>query len=445
MHIIIIGAGKVGYTLAEKLSNEQHNIFLIDNNEERLETIGENLDISTIIGSGGNLNTLREAGVERADLLLAVTNFEEINILASFLGKQVGVNRVVARVSSPEYVENGKLDYSSFPIDLMINPELVTAESILKLIRVPEALNVEYFASRRIQLLELCVDKDSPIVGRTLHELDFENSYLIVALMRNGKIVIPHGKDRIEENDLIFVMAKTEEMISVEEFLGKKRKKVKEVTILGGGNLGYQLARLLERRDYNIKLIEKDLQRCHLLSEKLDKTQIINGDGTDLNLLESEDIASADILAVMTGDDKANILVSLLAKHLGVSRTVSQLRRSDYIPLVEKLGIDVAVSPRILTAGAIMKFIRRGKILSVTFLEGDRAEVLELIAPSRGKIINTPLKNLKLPRGMIVGAVCRNDEVIVPGGDDYIGPGDLVIVFALPHAIHQVENIFDGR
>jgi len=266
-----------------------------------------------------------------------------------------------------------------------------------------------------------------------------------VALMRNGKIVIPHGKDRIEENDLIFVMAKTEEMISVEEFLGKKRKKVKEVTILGGGNLGYQLARLLERRDYNIKLIEKDLQRCHLLSEKLDKTQIINGDGTDLNLLESEDIASADILAVMTGDDKANILVSLLAKHLGVSRTVSQLRRSDYIPLVEKLGIDVAVSPRILTAGAIMKFIRRGKILSVTFLEGDRAEVLELIAPSRGKIINTPLKNLKLPRGMIVGAVCRNDEVIVPGGDDYIGPGDLVIVFALPHAIHRVENIFDGR
>ena len=445
MHIIIIGAGKVGYTLAEKLSNEQHNIFLIDNNEERLETIGENLDISTIIGSGGNLNTLREAGVERADLLLAVTNFEEINILASFLGKQVGVNRVVARVSSPEYVENGKLDYSSFPIDLMINPELVTAESILKLIRVPEALNVEYFASRRIQLLELCVDKDSPIVGRTLHELDFENSYLIVALMRNGKIVIPHGKDRIEENDLIFVMAKTEEMISVEEFLGKKRKKVKEVTILGGGNLGYQLARLLERRDYNIKLIEKDLQRCHLLSEKLDKTQIINGDGTDLNLLESEDIASADILAVMTGDDKANILVSLLAKHLGVSRTVSQLRRSDYIPLVEKLGIDIAVSPRILTAGAIMKYIRRGKILSVTFLEGDRAEVLELIAPSRGKIINTPLKNLKLPRGMIVGAVCRNDEVIVPGGDDYIGPGDLVIVFALPHAIHQVENIFDGR
>jgi len=445
MHIIIIGAGKVGYTLAEKLSKEQHNIFLIDNNEERLETIGENLDISTIIGSGGSLNTLREAGVERADLLLAVTNFEEINILASFLGKQVGVNRVVARVSSPEYVDNGKLDFSSFPIDLMINPELVTAESILKLIRVPEALNVEYFASRRIQLLELCVDKESPIVGKTLYELDFENSYLIVALMRNGKIVIPHGKDRVEENDLIFVMAKTEEMISVEEFLGKKRKKVKEVAILGGGNLGYQLARLLERREYNIKLIEKDIKRCQLLSEKLDKTQIINGDGTDLNLLESEDIASADIFAVMTGDDKANILMSLLAKHLGIPRTVSQLRRSDYIPLVEKLGIDIAVSPRILTAGAIMKYIRRGKILSVTFLEGDRAEVLELIAPSRGKIINTPLKNLKLPRGMIVGAICRGDEVIVPGGDDYIGPGDLVIVFALPHAIHQVENIFDGR
>ncbi len=445
MHIIIIGAGKVGYSLAEKLSREQHDIFLVDQNEERLETVQENLDISTVLGPGGNLYTLKEAGVAKADLLLAVTDAEEVNILACLLGRQMGVNRTVARVSSPEYVENGSLEISNFGIDLMINPELVTAESILKLIRVPEALNVEYFANRRVQLLELSVDENSPIVGQTLFDLDFDHTYLIVAIMRNGEIVIPHGKDRIEPDDLIFVMAKTEDMLAVEEFLGKERKKVKDIAILGGGKLGYQLARILEKRDYNIKLIESQISRCQWLSERLDKTQIIIGDGTDLNLLESEDIANSDIFAAMTGDDKANILVSLLAKHLGVPRTISQLRRSDYVPLVEKLGIDVAVSPRMLTAGAIMKYIRRGKILSVTFLEGDRAELLELIAPSQGRIINTPLKNLKLPRGMIIGAICRGDEVIVPGGNDIIGPGDLIIVFALPKAISQVEKLFDGR
>ncbi len=445
MHIIIIGAGKVGYSLAEKLSREQHDIFLIDHNENRLETVQENLDVSTILGPGGNIYTLQEAGVAEADLLLAVTNAEEVNILACLLGGQMGVKRTVARVSNPEYVENGPFEISSFGIDLMINPEMVTAESILKLIRVPEALNVEYFANRRVQLLELSVDKDSPIVGKTLYELDFDHSYLIVAVMRNGKIVIPHGSDKIEPDDLIFVMARTEDMLAVEEFLGKRREKARDITILGGGKLGYQLAKILEKKDFNVKLIEKQIKRCQWLSEKLEKTQIINGDGTDLNLLESEDIASSDIFAAMTGDDKANILVSLLVKHLGVPRTISQLRRSDYVPLVEKLGIDVAVSPRMLTAGAIMKFIRRGKILSVTFLEGDRAEMLELIAPSEGRIINKPLKELKLPRGMIIGAICRGDEVIVPGGNDFIGPGDLIIIFALPQAIAQIEKIFDGR
>lgn len=445
MHIIIIGAGKVGYSLAEKLSTEQHDIFLIDHNEERLNIIKENLDISTIAGSGGNFNTLQEAGVKKADLIISVTDSEEVNILAGLIGKQFGVNSCIARVSSPEYLNKNNDISSTFPIDLLINPESVTAEAILKLIQIPEALNVEYFADRKVQLLELPLDKDSPIIGKTLFELNFDLSYLIVAVMRRGKIVIPRGKDRIEEDDLIFVMAKTADMLNVEEFLGKKRIAIKNITILGGGKLGYQLALLLERRDYNIKLIEKDLNRCHFLSEKLNRTQIINGDGTDLNVLTTEDISNSDIFAVLSGDDKVNILVSLLVKHLGVPKTVAQLRRSDYIPLLEKLGLDAAVSPRMLTAAAIMKYIRRGKILSVTFLEGDKAEVIEIVVPDKCKIANTPLKNLKLPRGIIIGSIYRDNEVIIPRGNDFVTAGDSIIIFALPHAIPHLEKIFAGR
>ncbi|MBO8169818.1 MAG: Trk system potassium transporter TrkA [Thermoanaerobacteraceae bacterium] len=445
MQIVIIGAGKVGFSLAEKLSEENHDVFLIEQNRDRLAVVEEKLDVQAIEGNGASISTLMKADVKNADLLIAVTEIDEINIVACLLAKQYGVEKTVARVRNPEYVEISGFRNTTMGIDLVINPEMVTAETIAKLIDVPEALNVEYYAGGRVQLLEISVDGSAPVIGKRLAELDFDIPYLIVAILRDQRMIIPRGDDVIKSGDILFIMAETREMIYIEHFLGQVRVPVEEVTILGGGSIGFNLARILENKNYKVKIIEKDYKKCQALSSQLQKTLVINGDGTDLSLLEEEDIANSDLLVAVTGDDKVNLLVSLLAKHLGVSKTIAQIRRSDYVPLVEKVGIDVAVSPRMLTAGAILKHIRRGDIISVTLLGGAKAEMLELVAPCSGKIVNTPLQNLKFPRGVLIGAIARGEQVIVPTGADVIRPGDLVMVFALPHAVKKVEELFAGR
>jgi len=304
---------------------------------------------------------------------------------------------------------------------------------------------VEYYARGKVQLLEIRMRGQAPVVGKRLSELKFDHPFLIVAILRDENMIIPRGDDIIMEDDLLFIMAATRQMVYIENLLGQVRVPIEEVTILGGGRIGFNLAKILEQTHIKVKLIEKEFNKCQLISGQLRKTLVINGDGTDISLLDEEDIPKSQVLIAVTGDDKVNLLVSLLAKHLGIAKTVAQIRRSDYIPLVEKVGVDVAVSPRMLTTGAILKYIRRGQIISVTLLGGAKAEMLELVAPRGGKIINTPLKRLRFPRGVIIGAIAREEQVIVPTGDDCILPGDLVIVFALPKAVHKVEELFEGR
>ena len=445
MQVIIIGAGKVGFSLAEKLSGENHDVFLIEQNQERLKIVEEKLDVQTIEGNGASISTLVTADIQNTDLLIAVTEVDEINIVACLLAKQYHVNKTVARVRNPEYVETSGFRNTTMGIDLVINPEMVTAETIARITDIPEALNVEYYAGGHVQLLEICVDDHAPIIGKRLADLKFDIPYLIVAVLREQEMIIPRGEDIIKEKDLLFVMAETSEMIHIEHLLGKSRVHIGEVTILGGGRIGYNLAKILERSSYKVKIIEKDYRKCQLLSSQLGRTLVIHGDGTDISLLEEEDISQSDMLVAVTGDDKVNLLVSLLAKHLGVKKTVAQIRRSDYIPLVEKVGIDVAVSPRMLTAGAILKHIRKGDIISVTLLGGAKAEMLEMVAPDSGRIINRPLQKIRFPRGIIIEAIARGNKVIVPTGKDSILAGDLVMVFALPTAVTKVEELFAGR
>lgn len=445
MHVIVIGAGKVGYSIAEKLSKENHDVYLIDYAEERMEIIQENLDIQTILGYGASIETLNEAGIEKADILMAVTNNDEVNIMACLLAKEYGVKKTVARVGRPEYIKSDYFKYDAWGIDLVINPELVTAETIKRLIEVPEALNVEYFAHGKVQMLEVRVEEGAAVVGKRLEELEMNHSFLVVALLREETMIVPRGSDSLQAGDNIFVIAATERMIQIEKLMGKVRFNVEEVTILGGGRVGFNLAQILEETDIKVKLIERDYQKCQRLTEKLTKTLVIHGDGGDLQLLEDEDVGKGDIFIAVTGDDKLNLLVSLMAKHLGVEKTIAQIRRSDYIPLVEKVGIDIPISPRMLTASAILKHIRRGKIVSVTLIGGAQAEFLEVVAPDRGKIVKKPLKNIRFPRGMIIGAIARGDNIIIPSGDDTICPGDRVMVFALPEAVRTAEKIFDGR
>ncbi len=443
MRIIIIGAGKVGYNIGQILSNESHDVVIIEKNEERYKLIQENLDVQAINGNGANSEILEEADVRNADLLIAVTEYDELNMIACILAREYGVPKTIARVRNPEYADNNLLTKNPIlGIDLIINPEKVTAREISQLIDVPEALDVEYYADEKIQLLELVIPENAPIVNKHLKDLNIPYRFIIVALLRKEKMIIPRGNDIIKENDIIFLLAKTADMVHIEKFMGKERTKTKNVMILGGGRIGYYLAKILETKKMGVKIIEKDLQRCRELSKKLDSTLVLHGDGSDIDLLKEEGAGEVDAFVALTEDDKLNLLVSLLAKHLGVKKTIAQIRRSDYVPLMERIGIDVAVSPRLLTASAILKFIRKGRIISISLINGDKAEMIELVVPDKSKIVNKHLRDLSFPEGAIIGSIYRGDDVFIPSGNDYIVPGDRVVVFALPKAVHKVETFF---
>lgn len=445
VHVIIIGAGKVGFSIAEILTYEGHDVVVIEKDEERREIVQENLDVQTILGSGSSPAVLEEAGVSQSDLVVAVTETDEFNIVACLMAKQYGVPRTVARVRNPDYIETThKSPNFSLGIDLIINPEMVTAKKIVKLLEVPEALNVEYFADGKIQLLELKLTSAALVVGKKLRELDMARNALIVAILRNGHIIIPRGEDRLEVDDIVFIVAQTDQMIEMEKLLGINRTAIEKVMILGGGRIGYYLARLLEKKKLEVKIIEKDKTKCKSLSAKLNHTLVLHGDGTDIDLLKEEGAGEVDLFVSATGDDKLNLLVSLLSKHLGVQNTITVIRRSDLVPLVEQVGIDPVVSPRTLTASTILKLIWPNEILSITFLGGTQAETMELIVPEQCKASYKKLKELKFPKGAIIGSIMRGDTVIVPIGEDMILPGDRVAIFALPGAIARVNELFEA-
>ena len=442
MRAIIIGAGKIGYHVAHVLAREDHDVILIESNEERVHALEDTLDIQVMVGSGTSYQVLEQAGIKEADLLVAVTEIDEVNMISCMLAKQYGVEKTVARVRNPEYVVEGERKSGAFAdIDLVINPEMVTAKEIAKLIEVPEALDVVYYANGKVQLLELEITKDAPIVGVKLQDMKMNFSFLIVAILRNGKMLIPRGSDQILANDIIFVLAKTKEMVKVERLLGTERLKAERVMVLGADLTGLNLAKMLEEQKVNVKIIEKQHKRCVEVAQQLQNTIVLHGDGTDMDLLKSEGAAETDVFVCLTDDDKLNLLVGLLAKHLGAKRAIAQVRRSDYIDLMENVGIDAGISPRLLTANAILRFIKRGRgVLSITLLCEEKAEMLEVVLSEDSKVVNQKIREINFPGGAIIGSICRKNNVTIATGNDCLKAGDMITVFALPHALRKVEQ-----
>lgn len=443
MQTIIVGAGKVGFNMAQMLSSEDHDVILIEQDAERQKTVDDMLDVQVIHGSGSSISILERAGIRNTDMFLAVTQYDELNMIACMLAKQYGVKTTVARVRNTEYLEIKNLN-QQMGIDLIINPERVTAEEIARTVKYPHALHVDYYAEGKVQVIGLALQEDSPLLGRKLRDLDTYAPYNIVSIMRGGKLIIPDGDHSFQAGDHINVMAKSADMRDVERILGISRRKVENVIILGGGRTGYYLAKILEeyRPALNIKIIERDLKRARDISERLNTTLVIHGDGSDYELLESENVKTSDLFVAVTNDDKINLLSALIARRLGVQKTIAQVKRSDIMPLVEQIGIDMVLSPRVLTAGAILKYIRRGDIISVTVFGEEQAEILELIVQPGSVAVNKRLKNLKFPKGTVLGAIVRGEDVIIPGGDQEIKVFDRLIVFALSKNIHKVERLF---
>jgi len=446
MRVIIIGAGKVGFKLSEMLSYYGHDVLVIEHDSERIQVVEDKLDVQAICANGASPAILKENDITNTDLLIAVTENDEVNIIASLFGKKLGARRTVARIRNPEYLLNNEMGFEKeLGIDYVINPDKVTANAIYELVEAPEAIDSEHYAGGKIQLVEIFLPPGAKAANKKLRDLPSPNPYLIVAIQRGEKMLIPRGDDYFRAGDRVFVLAPAKQMKHVEHLLGQKRIRTQRLVILGGNRTAYYLAQKLAGKKIEIKIIEKDRQQCESLSNKLPHVTVFHGDGSDLSLLQEEDIGQADLFVAVTGDDKVNLLVSLLAKHLGAKKAIAKVGRSEYASLMEKVGVDVVISPRLLTAAAILKFVRRGKIVSVSILGQDKAEMIEFIAPEDCKLANRPLQQINFPRHAIIGAIARGEEVIVPGGNDYILPGDHVIVFALPKAVGAVQDFFGNK
>ncbi len=446
MRIIIVGAGEVGSNIAGRLAAEAKDVVVVDRSEQKIRAIREALDVSAVVGSGSNPRVLTDAGIVNAEMLIAVTDQDEVNLTAALVTAAYSPNTIkIARIRSPDLMRDKKLlGYEGLRLDLAINPERVTAEKIHEVIRHPWAADLVGFADGRITLAGARILADSPLAGAQLKQLPERvpgRVPLIVAVKRRGNVIIPTGNDRVEEGDLIYVMAKTPQLDVLAELTGHHPRPIRSVIIGGASRVGRYLARELEaEHGVGVKLIEPDEHACRKAAEALPGAIVIHASITDEVVLRSEGIDACDMYVATSTEEELNILAALLAKRLGAGLVGTVSNRIDYQELVSTIGVDVLVSPRSAAVGSIMHFIRRGRVLRVTSFGGGDAEAIEFEALPTSDVVGKPLKDVKFPKGAIIGAVVRTDEVIIPRGDDVINVGDRVIVFTLRKAIRKVER-----
>ena len=445
MNIIVIGMGEVGKHIAGFLASEDHDVTIIDSDSSAVNSAKERMDVMALVGQGGSTKCLKQAEAEKADILIAVTDDDETNLLAAHAAKGLGAKKAIARVSSREYLDGDSGIYDDMlGIDLVICPQILSAIEITKLVKSVGAVMLETFADNRVELIQLALNEQLKVVGKQLKDLTIPDDALIAAILRDGKLIIPSGEDEILLNDEVLVIGKIEAIPEVEELFGKKhRGKAEKVAIVGGGDIGFSVASALCGEEIEVTLIEKDADRCKFLSETLDKVLIINGDGTDMSILEEVRVNECDVfISVVSEGEEVNLLAGLLAKQMGARKSVVLANRSDYRDLYEHLGIDAVISPRIVAANQVMKYVRAGSVVSSTILEEGKGEILEVIAPSTSRIVKKPLMELNLPRGVVIGAVVGPNGVMIPKGKDTVLPNSTVIVFTTPGTRKRVEKLF---
>ena len=446
MKVLIVGAGEVGFHLAERLSEENHDVTVIEGDPERAEFTAQQLDVLTVVGNGASLSVLERAGVKSATILLAVTSADEVNLISCLAASRLGVEYTITRISNPEYYARGSvLGREQLGIDLMINPERECAWEMFRLLQSAAATDVAEFADGRVQLIGLMVREGAPVAGKSLEELGRElddRHYVTAAIVRNGHTTIPRGSDTIEVGDQIFCLSPSDEVHGIPPLAGYERFTLRRVMIAGGSTEGEYLAQLLERHHVECTILDHDRRRCLELAERLPRALVLHADATDLELLELEGVSGTDGYVAATRSDETNILSSLLAKTAGARKVVTLIHKFEYLSLVPKVGGDAAVSPRMSTVNAILRYVRRGRVMTVATLKGIAAEAIEFNVGPLARILEAPLKDLTLPHGALLGAISRGDEIIIPRGGDQVQAGDEVIVFALPEAISEIEKFF---
>lgn len=446
MKIVIIGAGQVGYNIASRMAQESKNVTVIDQDPRATRRITEDLDVQVVTGSGSSPAALTEAGILDADLLLAVTDSDEINIVACLIANQISpLTRKLIRLRNEEFIPfHGKFKQDNPSIDTIINPEVEVVKTIQKLMEVPWAKDIGDFLDGKVKYVGIRLDRSSPIAGMELSKFYTafgEDRPLIAAIIRGNEVIVPRGKDKTKVNDLIYFVTETRNLEKTLNLLGISLTPVKKVLIVGGGRIGVQLGKALEKEKIQVKIIESDLGRCHEISEQMNKAVVLHGDGSDQKLFMEENIGQMDAVVSVTNDDETNILVSLLAKNMGVTNTITRIGKSDYYPLLSTIGIEKIVSTRVSAVSSILQDIRQGNVISDISIFGERGEFIEAIALETSDITKAPLKKISFPKGALLVCIIREDNVVIPTGDSRVAPGDRIILFAVQQAVKKMEKL----
>lgn len=446
MRIVIVGAGQLGYSIAELLSRERFEVVVVDHDESQLEAVKNTLDVLAVTANGASPITMNDPDIKGADILIAVTSSDEVNMVACILAKKHEIQHTIARIRDMQFMSEAK-EYlkENFDIDLMLNPELITASEINRILMTPAALDVEDFAHGKIRLFETKVHRKSSLIRVPFKDLRLPPGVLAGMIFRDHRMIIPHGDDCLLPHDNAYFIGIPEEIEKFSKSLVQRdARKLHRVLIIGAGRAGRALAPMLDAQGVQVKIIDKDRERCRMVAEFLENGISICGDGTDIDLLTEEGISDADVVVCLTEDDKLNLMLALLARHLSGNkcRTVVRVSRSEYVELMEKVGVDIVLSARLLSAAEVLAFARRGGVVAVSLLEGAKAEAVEVIVQPGAPVAGKKLMEANLPRECLVCACVRGEEAMIPNGHTVLQPGDRAILFIQTKFAPEVMKYF---
>ncbi len=451
MKIIIVGCGKVGLTLAQQLSQENHELTMIDEDAYRLHRVTDSLDAMGIVGNGVNHVVLQEAGVETADLLIAVTGNDEKNLLCSVIARKAGHCQTIARIRNPIYNDEIEFLKREFGVAMIINPEYAAAEEIFRIFQFPSAIRVDSFAKGNVEFLQFKVIKDSPLIGKKLYQMhqEFKLKVLIGTVIRGDEVIIPNGSYEFMEGDTVSVVA--QKMVAIEFFkiINMAKDRVRDVMIAGGGEIGFYLSKLLVNAGTGLTIIDNDKERCEYLSTEIPDATIIYGDATEQDLLIEEGLENVGGFAALTGVDEENILLSLYARDVSTAKTVTRVDRGSFNSVINEMNLGSIIYPRIITSDSILKFVRSwntdsdSEVETLYKLADGKAEAVEFILKGDSSFLGIPLQALKFRPNTLIGCIYRNHQVIIPSGQDTLKAGDSVIVMMAGYRVSSIREIFE--
>jgi len=445
MKIIIAGAGEVGTYLAKMLYTVDHDIIVIDKDENKLKTIDAHFDFLTVKGSATSIATLKDSDINRADLLIAITETEEANMTIAILGKKLGAKKVIARVNNHEYLESLNQRFiHEMGIDSMVYPEILASKEVVSMLGQTGTSKKFDFSSGHLSLYVLKLNIKSQIIGKTLEQAAIDNEpydYRTVAISRNSETIIPHGADQFQMGDLVYIVTSKEGINHLMSYAGKSHFPIKNVMIMGGSRIGRKTAKALEGK-FNVKLLEINKDKSFELADFLDRTLVVNADGTDIDVLIEEGIKNMDAFIAVTGNSETNILTCTIAKKFGVKKTIAEIENLEYIQIADNMGVDSVINKKLIAASHIFGHTMSANVSTVQCLSSTDAEALEFIVHKGSAILKNSLKNLKFPKKAIIGGVIRDNISFIAKGDTEFNPNDKVIVFALPQAIKKINQLF---